>query len=140
MLVERATKQTKVCCGRLVELLAFFSGQAAQTRFHPLVTMSWGSDLLVDAESSSQMRRLTEFTLANTDVLVGALVVSEHQCDNVNWGFADASAPRHPLRRKAHGHDKTVHLRDAGVRQSDARGDARIQIIFAASDTPVHHG
>ena len=43
----------------------------AQTRFHPVVTMSWGSDLLVDAESSPQMRRLTEFTLQATDVLVG---------------------------------------------------------------------
>jgi glycosyltransferase involved in cell wall biosynthesis len=49
---------------------------AAQTRFHPLVTMSWGSDLLLDADSSSQMRRLTEFTLGQTDVLVG-------DCDTV---------------------------------------------------------
>ena len=49
---------------------------AAQTRFHPLVTMSWGSDLLLDADSSTQMRRLTEFTLANTDILVG-------DCDTV---------------------------------------------------------
>jgi len=44
---------------------------AAQTRFHPLVSMSWGYDLLLDAESSKQMQRLTEFTLGNTDVLVG---------------------------------------------------------------------
>jgi glycosyltransferase involved in cell wall biosynthesis len=44
---------------------------AAQTRFHPLVTMSWGSDLLRDADSSGQMRRLTQFTLDQTDVLVG---------------------------------------------------------------------
>ena len=44
---------------------------AAQSRFHPLVTMSWGSDLLVDADSSPQMRRLTEFTLGKTDVLIG---------------------------------------------------------------------
>ena len=43
---------------------------AAQARFHPLVTMSWGSDMLIDAESSSQMRRMTEFTLGNTDVLI----------------------------------------------------------------------
>jgi glycosyltransferase involved in cell wall biosynthesis len=49
---------------------------AAQSRFHPLVTMSWGSDLLLDADSSAQMRRLTEFALANTDVLVG-------DCDTV---------------------------------------------------------
>jgi glycosyltransferase involved in cell wall biosynthesis len=44
---------------------------AAQTRFHPLVTMSWGSDLLVDAGSSPQLRRLTDFTLQRTDVLIG---------------------------------------------------------------------
>ncbi|MGD2028244.1 MAG: glycosyltransferase family 4 protein [Anaerolineales bacterium] len=44
---------------------------AAQTGFQPLVTMSWGSDLLVDADTSAQMRRLTEFTLAHTNVLVG---------------------------------------------------------------------
>ena len=44
---------------------------AAQTRFHPLVTMSWGSDLLLDASQSTQMHRLTEFTLNNSDVLVG---------------------------------------------------------------------
>lgn len=44
---------------------------AAQTRFHPLVTMSWGSDMLVDADASRQMQRLTEFTLANTDLFVG---------------------------------------------------------------------
>ena len=44
---------------------------AAQARFRPLVTMSWGSDLLVNADSSPQMRRLTEFTLGRTDVLIG---------------------------------------------------------------------
>lgn len=44
---------------------------AAQTRFHPLVTMSWGSDLLLDADSAPQMRRLTRFALEQTDVLVG---------------------------------------------------------------------
>jgi len=44
---------------------------AAQSRFHPLVSMSWGSDLLQDADSSPQMRRLTRFALERTDVLVG---------------------------------------------------------------------
>lgn len=44
---------------------------AAQTRFHPLVAMSWGSDLLLDAESTPQMRRLTRFALEQADVLVG---------------------------------------------------------------------
>jgi len=44
---------------------------AAKTGFEPLVTMSWGSDLLVDAEKSDQMRRMTRFTLRHTSVLVG---------------------------------------------------------------------
>jgi L-malate glycosyltransferase len=39
--------------------------------FHPLVTMSWGSDLLKDADRSLWMRRVTRFTLDRTDVLVG---------------------------------------------------------------------
>jgi glycosyltransferase involved in cell wall biosynthesis len=44
---------------------------AAKAGFEPLVTMSWGSDLLVEAESSSRMRKTTEYTLARTAVLVG---------------------------------------------------------------------
>jgi L-malate glycosyltransferase len=39
--------------------------------FHPLVTMSWGSDLLVDAHASRVMNRMTRFTLDRTDILVG---------------------------------------------------------------------
>jgi glycosyltransferase involved in cell wall biosynthesis len=40
------------------------------TDFHPLVSMSWGSDLLKDAESSGQMRQITRRTLDRTDVLL----------------------------------------------------------------------
>jgi L-malate glycosyltransferase len=36
-----------------------------------LITMSWGSDLLRDADSSSWMRRVTRYTLRKTSVLVG---------------------------------------------------------------------
>jgi glycosyltransferase involved in cell wall biosynthesis len=43
----------------------------AQTGFKPLVSMSWGSDLLVDADSSAWMRWMTRFTLQKTSVLVG---------------------------------------------------------------------
>ena len=60
---------------------------AAHIGCQPLVTMSWGSDLLKDAESSPKMVRLTEETLHNTDVLVG-------DCDAVrqkaiSFGFPD---------------------------------------------------
>jgi glycosyltransferase involved in cell wall biosynthesis len=39
--------------------------------FHPLVTMSWGSDLLVTAKRSSWMRLATRYTLERTDVFLG---------------------------------------------------------------------
>ncbi len=44
---------------------------AAVNLIHPLVTMSWGSDLMLEAERSFQTRRITRFTLSQTDVLVG---------------------------------------------------------------------
>ena len=39
--------------------------------FHPLVTMSWGSDLLYYAHRSPWMRYATRYTLVNTDVFFG---------------------------------------------------------------------
>ena len=44
---------------------------AALAGLHPLVSMSWGSDLLKDAYSSRWMRGLTHFVLRRSDVLVG---------------------------------------------------------------------
>lgn len=44
---------------------------AAQTGFRPLVSMSWGSDLLVEAESGTWMRWLTRVTLEKTSTLIG---------------------------------------------------------------------
>lgn len=46
---------------------AFLTVQAG---FHPLVTMSWGSDLLMKAKRSPWMRRVTRDTLADTDILL----------------------------------------------------------------------
>jgi glycosyltransferase involved in cell wall biosynthesis len=43
----------------------------AKAGFRPLVTMSWGSDLLKDADSSPQLKKATEYTLAHSAVLVG---------------------------------------------------------------------
>ena len=40
-------------------------------KFHPLVSMSWGSDLMRQAESSLWNRWVTRYTLGYTDVLVG---------------------------------------------------------------------
>ena len=44
---------------------------AALAGFHPLVTMSWGSDLLRTAQRSSWMRRATRCALDRTDVFLG---------------------------------------------------------------------
>lgn len=44
---------------------------AALSGFRPLVVMSWGSDLLVDAERNPAMRWLTRYTLRRADVVVG---------------------------------------------------------------------
>lgn len=44
---------------------------AALADTHPLVTMSWGSDLLKKADRSLLYRWATRFTLARSDVLVG---------------------------------------------------------------------
>ncbi len=57
----------------------------ALTGFHPLVSMSWGSDLLVDSESSALLRQITRFTLARTDMLLGdCLAVQEKAAE---FGF-----------------------------------------------------
>ncbi len=42
---------------------------AALSGFRPLVSMSWGSDLLLDADRSAWMRWVTRFTLQRTAVL-----------------------------------------------------------------------
>lgn len=60
---------------------------AALSGFHPLVSMSWGSDLLRDADKNSTMRWATRFTLHRSTILVG-------DCDAVrqkaiNFGFPD---------------------------------------------------
>lgn len=44
---------------------------AALAGARPLVTMSWGSDLLVDAHQNPWMKRVTRFTLHRSDMLVG---------------------------------------------------------------------
>lgn len=43
----------------------------AKVGFHPLVTMSWGSDLLLEADENPFSSFVTNYTLKRTDVLVG---------------------------------------------------------------------
>jgi L-malate glycosyltransferase len=51
-----------------IQTCAFLTAQSGYT---PLVSMSWGSDLLVDAERDEQMTWITQYTLDHTQVLVG---------------------------------------------------------------------
>jgi len=44
---------------------------AALSGFQPLVSMSWGSDLLIDADRSIWMRIATRYTLKHTRILLG---------------------------------------------------------------------
>jgi len=50
-----------------VQTAAFLTALAG---YHPLVSMSWGSDILKDAHRNDWMRQLTAFTLHRTRVLV----------------------------------------------------------------------
>ncbi len=43
---------------------------AATSGFHPLLLMSWGSDLLVDADRDDSWRRMTRYALSRSDMLV----------------------------------------------------------------------
>ena len=59
----------------------------AKAGFRPLVTMSWGSDLLKDAGSSPQLNKATEYTLAHSAVLVGDCDAVRQKA--VSFGFDD---------------------------------------------------
>ena len=43
----------------------------AMSGFQPLVSMSWGSDMLIDADQSAWSRKVTRFALQRTTVLLG---------------------------------------------------------------------
>ena len=51
-----------------IQRSAFLS---ALTGFHPLISMSWGYDLLVDAEKNNSWRWATRYTLKHSDLLIG---------------------------------------------------------------------
>ncbi len=66
----------------------------ALTGFHPLVTMSWGSDLLLKAKRSPWMRQVTAYTLERTDIL---LADCQTVADEAAWyGFSQEGVVRFP--------------------------------------------
>ena len=71
--LKRVVRQVKpdVVHAGSVQSAAFLTALAG---VKPLVSMSWGSDLLVDADRNRWMRWITRFTLSKTSVLVGDCV------------------------------------------------------------------
>lgn len=59
---------------------------AALSGFHPLVSMSWGSDLLMDADRDWKMRAATRYTLRRSTVLIG-------DCDAVRYKAGEFGFP-----------------------------------------------
>lgn len=66
-----------------IQSAAFLS---ALSGFQPLVSMSWGSDLLMDAERDWKMRFATRYTLRRSTVMVG-------DCDAVRKKASDFGFP-----------------------------------------------
>ncbi len=58
---------------------------AAKIGFQPLVTMSWGSDLLLDADHNARMQQVTRYTLKNTTVLAGDCLAVQQKA--ASFGF-----------------------------------------------------
>ena len=63
---------------------------AALADFHPLVTLSWGSDLLLTAQRSPWMRAATRCALDRTDVFLG-------DCETVAQAAAGFGFPREKM-------------------------------------------
>ena len=59
----------------------------ALTRFHPLVTVSWGYDLLHDANINPFWRLATQYTLSRSDAFVGDCNTIRNLA--VSYGMAD---------------------------------------------------
>lgn len=58
---------------------------AAKSGFKPLVTMSWGSDLLLEADKNAWMQRVARYTLKHTTVLAGDCLAVQQKA--AGFGF-----------------------------------------------------
>jgi len=66
----------------------------ALAEFHPLVSMSWGSDLLFRAKRSPWMRLATQFTLDHTDIFLGDCQAVLDEA--ARYGFSSSNMVRFP--------------------------------------------
>ncbi|MBG0788860.1 MAG: glycosyltransferase, partial [Anaerolineaceae bacterium] len=80
--------------------------------FHPLVTMSWGSDLLRTAQRSPRMRYATQCTLDRTDVFLG-------DCQTVADAAAGFGFPREKMVLFPWGVDLKVFSNTNGFKEGE---------------------
>jgi L-malate glycosyltransferase len=59
---------------------------AAKVGFHPLVSMSWGSDLMFEADENPFSQFVTRYTLERTDVLVGDCACVGKKAESLGYG------------------------------------------------------
>jgi len=96
---------------------------AALINFHPLISMSWGTDLLMDADRNFIWQAITRFTLKRSDWLIGDCLAVQRKAEEFGfpptrttifpWGidlrlFQPKSNPN--LRRRFGWQDKFVIL------------------------------
>lgn len=93
---------------------------AAMSGFQPLVTMSWGYDMLMDSDRSSRMKKDTAFTITHSSVFVCDCQAVASKA--VEYGFAKDRIVQFPW-----GVDLT-HFNPAG------RGDDRKRLHWAEED------
>jgi glycosyltransferase involved in cell wall biosynthesis len=68
---------------------------AALSDFHPLLMMSWGSDLLVDAERNAEWMQATEFTLRRADAFFCDCDTVRHKASEFR-SFSDTQIVQFP--------------------------------------------
>ena len=71
---------------------------AALSGFRPLVSMSWGSDLLRDIDQDANQRRAARYALNHSDVLVGDCLAVQRKA--VQIGFSCRTGGAVPLGRR----------------------------------------
>jgi len=113
---------------------------AALSGFRPLVSMSWGSDLLKDADRNWWLRWVTRFTLQRTSVLIGdcqavarkamAFGYPEERIVLFPWGvdLEQFSPPQNP----------SMQVQDSPAFQQVAREGQRFVLLSVRSWEPVY--
>lgn len=106
---------------------------AALTGFHPLVSMSWGYDLLVDVNRNPWWRWATRYTLRRSDAFVG-------DCDTirdlaVRYGMSPERIVTFPWGAKI---DKYSPGDDGGLRQRLGWGSETFVLLSTRGWAPIY--